>query len=105
MRVDQGLYNTRERTDSIADAYDTFFDFQNQNGWASPGAATLIGIIGPISTFIGGDSAVDSTTREQLFLDSTDPFLQVHLAEELQDASYVLPRTKGTRVSGGILHH
>ena len=56
-----------------ADAYDTFFQFEDLNGWNSLGVASLVGIIGPVSTFIGGDSAV-------------------HLAEELQDASYVLPR-------------
>lgn len=54
-------------------AYDTFFTFDDTNGWGSKGLATLVGIIGPVSTFIGGDPAV-------------------HLAEELQDASYTLPR-------------
>ena len=54
-------------------AYDTFFTFEDVNGWGSPGLAALVGLIGPIATFIGGDPAV-------------------HLAEELQDASYVLPR-------------
>ncbi|KAF2717936.1 amino acid transporter [Polychaeton citri CBS 116435] len=56
-----------------AKAYDTFFHFEDQNGWGNLGVASLAGLIGPISTFIGGDSAV-------------------HLAEELQDASYILPR-------------
>ena len=56
-----------------ADAHTTFFEFQDLNGWGSPGVATLVGLIGPMSTFIGGDSAV-------------------HLAEELQEASYILPR-------------
>ena len=54
-------------------AYDVFFTFSDDNGWGSPGLAALVGLIGPIATFIGGDPAV-------------------HLAEELQDASYVLPR-------------
>jgi len=54
-------------------AYDVFFTFEDQNDWGSPGLAALVGLIGPIATFIGGDPAV-------------------HLAEELQDASYVLPR-------------
>lgn len=54
-------------------AYDTFFTFEDANGWGSPGLAALVGLIGPIATFIGGDPAV-------------------HLAEELQDASYTLPR-------------
>ncbi|KAI0477375.1 putative GABA permease [Xylariaceae sp. FL0804] len=56
-----------------AGARETFFHFEDQNGWGSLGIATLIGVIGPVSTFVGGDSAV-------------------HLAEELQDAAYVLPR-------------
>ncbi|KAK5128122.1 hypothetical protein LTR08_004193 [Meristemomyces frigidus] len=60
-----------------ADAQSTFFHFENQSGWSNKGTATLVGIIGPIATFIGGDSAV-------------------HLAEELQDASYVLPRAMVT---------
>ena len=60
-----------------ADGYTTFFKFQDDSGWGSEGLATLVGIIGPVATFIGGDSAV-------------------HLAEELQDASYVLPRAMVT---------
>ncbi|TKA56319.1 hypothetical protein B0A55_13195, partial [Friedmanniomyces simplex] len=60
-----------------AGGYETFFNFQDQNEWGSKGLATLVGIIGPVATFIGGDSAV-------------------HLAEELQDASYVLPRAMVT---------
>jgi len=56
-----------------ANAYDVFFNFQDQNDWGSKGVATLVGLIGPASTFIGGDPAV-------------------HLAEELQDASHTLPR-------------
>ncbi|KAK5166663.1 uncharacterized protein LTR77_008207 [Saxophila tyrrhenica] len=54
-------------------AYDVFFTFNDDYEWGSPGLAALVGLIGPIATFIGGDPAV-------------------HLAEELQDASYVLPR-------------
>jgi amino acid transporter len=61
----------------FTDAHATFFHFQNQSGWSSKGVATLVGIIGPVATFIGGDSAV-------------------HLAEELQDASYILPRAMVT---------
>lgn len=54
-------------------AKDVWFDFQDQNDWGSVGFATLVGIIGPVVTFVGADSAV-------------------HLGEELVDASYVLPR-------------
>ena len=39
-----------------ADAYTTFFDFQDANGWGSKGTATLVGIIGPVASFIGSDS-------------------------------------------------
>ncbi|KAK4635121.1 hypothetical protein CLAFUR4_02155 [Fulvia fulva] len=47
--------------------------FDDSNGWGSLGLATLIGMVGPTTTYLGADSAV-------------------HLAEELKDASYVLPR-------------
>lgn len=39
-----------------ADASTTFFDFQDANGWGSYGTATLVGIVGPVASFIGGDS-------------------------------------------------
>ncbi|KAK3639640.1 hypothetical protein LTR22_017373 [Elasticomyces elasticus] len=58
-------------------AKEVWTHFEDDNGWGSTGAATLVGIIGPVASFIGGDSAV-------------------HLAEELQDASYVLPRAMVT---------
>lgn len=60
-----------------ADAFDTFFHFDDLNGWGSLGVAALVGIVGPVATNVGGDAAV-------------------HLAEELQDASYVLPRAMST---------
>lgn len=56
-----------------ADANETFTTFADDNGWGSLGLATLVGIVGPSTTYLGGDSAV-------------------HLSEELKDASYVLPR-------------
>ncbi|KAK5125390.1 hypothetical protein LTR85_000499 [Meristemomyces frigidus] len=56
-----------------ADAKATFTEFEDGNGWGSVGLATLIAIVGPATTYLGGDSAV-------------------HLSEELKDASYVLPR-------------
>lgn len=56
-----------------ADARVTFTQFENQNNWPSIGLATLIGMVGPTTTYLGADSAV-------------------HLAEELKDASYMLPR-------------
>ncbi|TKA48065.1 hypothetical protein B0A54_01557 [Friedmanniomyces endolithicus] len=56
-----------------ASAEETFTTFADDNGWGSVGLATLIGMVGPTTTYLGGDSAV-------------------HLAEELKDASYILPR-------------
>lgn len=50
-----------------------FTKFNDDNNWGSTGLATLIGIVGPVTTYLGSDSAV-------------------HLAEELKDASYILPR-------------
>jgi len=56
-----------------APAHQIFTHFEDQNNWGSLGVATMIGILGPASTYLGGDSAV-------------------HLSEELKDASYSLPR-------------
>lgn len=56
-----------------ADATDVFTNFQDGNNWGSLGLATLIGIVGPTTTYLGADSAV-------------------HLSEELKDAGHVLPR-------------
>ena len=60
-----------------ADATSTFTQFQDGNGWGNIGLATLVGMVGPTTTYIGSDSAV-------------------HLSEELKDASYVLPRAMFT---------
>lgn len=49
-------------------------DFEDNSGWGSLGLSTLVGILGPIVTLIGSDSSC-------------------HLAEELRDASWVLPRS------------
>lgn len=56
-----------------APAEETFTKFADDNGWGSLGLATLIGMVGPTTTYLGSDSAV-------------------HLSEELKDAGYVLPR-------------
>lgn len=56
-----------------AEAEPTFTHFEDGNNWGSVGLATLIGMVGPTTTYLGADSAV-------------------HLAEELKDASYILPR-------------
>ncbi|KAK5130278.1 hypothetical protein LTR08_002238 [Meristemomyces frigidus] len=52
---------------------ETFTTFSDEYGWGNPGLAMLVAVVGPASSMIGADAAV-------------------HLAEELQDASYVLPR-------------
>ena len=49
----------------------TTFSF---NGWASPGVASLVGISAAVGDVIGADSSV-------------------HLAEELKNASKILPRS------------
>lgn len=49
-----------------------FTQFQNAYGWPSQGLACLVGIIGPIYSLIGPDSAV-------------------HMSEEIRDSSRVLP--------------
>lgn len=54
-------------------AEETFTTFADDNGWGSLGLATLIGMVGPTTTYLGSDSAV-------------------HLSEELKDAGYFLPR-------------
>ena len=66
-----------------ADANATFTHFQDENDWGSIGLATLIGVVGPATTYLGGDSAV-------------------HLSEELKDASYVLPRAM---VSAALINY
>lgn len=48
-------------------------NFEDNSGWGSVGLSTLVGILGPIVTLIGSDSSC-------------------HLAEELRDAAWVLPR-------------
>lgn len=49
-----------------------FTEFTNAYGWPTQGVACLVGIIGPMYSLLGPDSAV-------------------HMAEEVQDASRVLP--------------
>ncbi|KAI7780613.1 hypothetical protein LA080_015896 [Diaporthe eres] len=49
-------------------------NFEDNSGWGSLSLSTLAGILGPIVTLIGSDSTC-------------------HLAEELRDAAWVLPRS------------
>ncbi|KAK3624958.1 hypothetical protein LTR56_020689 [Elasticomyces elasticus] len=76
-----------------------FTEFQDQNGWGSYGLAvstqptgslaeltwrqTLVAVVGPSAALIGADEAV-------------------HLAEELKDASYILPRAM---VSSALMNY
>lgn len=48
-------------------------DFQNPSGWSMDSTAVLVGILGPISTFVGGD-------------------VSCHMSEETENASLAVPR-------------
>ncbi|KAK0926019.1 hypothetical protein LTR29_017965 [Friedmanniomyces endolithicus] len=52
---------------------ETFFDFQDSQGWGSKGLAALVGMLGPIITLIGADSTS-------------------HLAEETRNARKIVPQ-------------
>ncbi|KAI5777063.1 amino acid/polyamine transporter I [Geopyxis carbonaria] len=56
------------------DPVEVFTNFQDNSGWGNVGLACLVGILGPTVTLIGSDSSC-------------------HLAEELHNASWVLPRS------------
>ncbi|OCK79331.1 amino acid transporter [Lepidopterella palustris CBS 459.81] len=51
-----------------------FTEFQDNAGWGNVGLSCLVGLLGPVVTLIGSDSAC-------------------HLSEELKDAAWVLPRS------------
>jgi choline transport protein len=52
---------------------EVFTQFQNLGGWSSQGLSFMVGLLSPIYTLLGVDSAV-------------------HMSEETRDASLVLPR-------------
>lgn len=54
-------------------ASDVFTTFLNLGGWNTTGLAFMVGLLSPVYTLIGADSAV-------------------HMSEEIKDASLVLPR-------------
>ena len=54
-------------------AQEVFTEFLNLGGWSTTGVAFMVGLLSPIYTLIGADSAV-------------------HMSEEIKDASLVLPR-------------
>jgi len=67
-----------------SDAKAVFTEF-NPGGWSSTGLAGLVGILGPTVSLLGSDAAT-------------------HMSEELQDASYILPRAMiTTAVVNGTL--
>ncbi|KAF2002121.1 amino acid transporter [Amniculicola lignicola CBS 123094] len=69
----------------IADAHETFTNFNNGGGWSSAGVATLVGLIGSLMPVAGGDCAV-------------------HMSEEVRDASKILPRAMiWTILTNGIM--
>lgn len=55
-------------------ARDVFTDFNSNDGWSNKGLAFLIGMTGPAAYFTTADSSV-------------------HLAEEVENVSYILPRS------------
>ena len=57
-----------------APAYESFTQFTDPSHWGSVGLATLVGSLGASGSLLGTDCAA-------------------HLAEELKDASWVLPRS------------
>jgi Mn2+/Fe2+ NRAMP family transporter len=61
-------------------AKSVFTEFTSQNGWSNTGLACLGGIIGPTVSLLGSDAAT-------------------HMSEELQDASYVIPKQKLQQLS------
>ncbi|KAK3353305.1 amino acid permease [Lasiosphaeria hispida] len=56
-----------------ADPSVVFTEFLNLGGWETNGLSFMVGLLGPVYTLIGADSAV-------------------HMAEEIKDASIVLPK-------------
>ncbi|CAN9322453.1 unnamed protein product [Alternaria alternata] len=56
-----------------SNVHDTWTKFEDPSGWGNTGLATLVGVLGPI-----------------LSLGSAD--LAIHLAEEVEEASYNIPR-------------
>lgn len=61
-----------------------FTEFTQSNGWPTQGLACLVGIVGPMYSLLGPDSAV-------------------HMAEEIRDASRVLPLGMvGTLIINGV---
>jgi choline transport protein len=56
-----------------ASASDVFTEFLNLGGWSTTGLAFMVGLLSPVYTLLGADSAV-------------------HMSEEIKDASIALPK-------------
>lgn len=69
---------------------DTFSQFTDDYGWGNKGLATLVSLIGPMTTYLGRYSNIPFTVLRPNLTRCSDS--AVHLAEELKDASYILPR-------------
>ena len=77
----------------------TFFD----PGWGNQGLSSLIGIVASVAPLLGADAAGEchSTTCFVYWLTC----FKAHMAEELQDAAYTLPRVIvwATFINGGLM--
>lgn len=71
---------------------EVWLDFEVRDGWASMGVAALVGMTGPLYAIIGPDAAVH---MGEIFLKlppkPADCPLTNHTAEEVKDASRVIP--------------
>lgn len=75
------------------DANTVFTEFTNAYAWPSQGLACLVGIIGPMYSLLGPDSAVHMCKSQRASLNShLESKLTLRAAEEIKDASIVLPK-------------
>lgn len=91
------LWVTSDRASS-SEVWTTFSD----PGWDNQGLSALIGIVASVAPLLGADAA---GTVSMLF-DRALPLTSIaHMAEELQDAAFTLPRTMvwATFINGGMM--
>lgn len=79
---------------------DTFSEFSDDNGWGNRGLATLVSLIGPMTTYLGRYGHIPLLSLRRRLTRFSDS--AVHLAEELKDASYILPRAM---VSAAVINY
>lgn len=77
-----------------ADAHETLLEFTNVGGWPSDGLAAMIGLTTPLSMMMGFDCSVHMcefdnipTVKHSILTNNA-----IETAEEIQDASLVLPK-------------